>query len=78
MIKLGRMCIRHRVWVVKCLQDSSIFFVNHQDDKDEYLQVINIRSEKVVLSIVLEYDMGEALVNAIDAMTKYIKEEIKG
>lgn len=42
-----------------------------------YLQVINIRSEKVVLSIMLEYDMGEALTNAIDAMTKYIREEIK-
>lgn len=43
-----------------------------------YLQVINIRSEKVVIAIILEYDMGEDLINAIDIMIKYIKEEIKG
>ncbi len=42
-----------------------------------YLQVIDIKTERIVLSVMLEYDKGESLMSAIDTMTKLIKEELK-
>lgn len=42
-----------------------------------HLQIIDVKAGKAVLSIILEYDMGESITNAVDAMTKIIKEEIK-
>ena len=41
-----------------------------------HLQVIDIQTGKVILAIMLEYDKGENMANAIDVMTKIIKEEI--
>ncbi len=40
-----------------------------------YLQVIDARTEKVVLSVILEYDKGETVVNAVDVICRIIKEE---
>ena len=41
------------------------------------LQVIDINTEQIVLSIMLEYDKGENLTNAVDTMAKFIKDELK-
>ncbi len=41
------------------------------------LQVIDIKSEQIVLSIMLEYEKGESLTDAVDTMTKFIKDELK-
>lgn len=43
-----------------------------------YLQVIDIKTEKVILSVILEYDKGESITKAIDTMTEKIIEEMKG
>jgi len=43
-----------------------------------YLQLIDIKTEKVILAVILDYDKGESIINAIDMMTKIINEEIKG
>lgn len=42
-----------------------------------HLQIIDVRIGKAIISIILEYDMGENITNAVDAMVKIIKEEIK-
>lgn len=42
-----------------------------------HLQIIDVRIGKAIISIILEYDMGESITNAIDAITKIIREEIK-
>lgn len=42
-----------------------------------YLQLIDTRTEKVILTVVLEYDKGASIVNAVDTMTKMLKEEMK-
>jgi len=42
-----------------------------------HLQLMDIQSEQIVLSILLEYDMGENLSNSVDTMIKAVKEEIK-
>lgn len=42
-----------------------------------YLQIVDVLTEKVMLSIILEYDKGENIINAVDIMTKIIKEEMK-
>lgn len=42
-----------------------------------YLQVVAIQSEKVVVSIILEYDKGENIYNAIDTMTSIIRDEMR-
>jgi hypothetical protein len=42
-----------------------------------HIQIIDVQAGKSVLSIILECDMGENITNAIDAMAKTIKEEIK-
>jgi len=42
-----------------------------------YIQVIDIKTEQIVLSIMLEYDKGESLLNAVDTMTRLMKEELK-
>ncbi|MGD0078098.1 MAG: hypothetical protein ABSB91_05670 [Sedimentisphaerales bacterium] len=41
-----------------------------------YLQIIDIKTERVLLSITLEYDKGESITTAIDTMTKLIKEQL--
>ncbi len=43
-----------------------------------YLQVVDIKTEDVVLAIVLEYDKGENLVNAVDTIVEQIVKELKG
>jgi hypothetical protein len=42
-----------------------------------YLQVIDIKTEQIVLSIMLEYDKGENLTNAVDTLTKLLMDELK-
>ena len=42
-----------------------------------YLQVIDLKTEQIALSILLEYDKGENLLNAVDTMTKFLKSELK-
>ncbi len=42
-----------------------------------YLQVIDIKTEQIVLSVMLEYDKGGSLTDAVDAMTKLVKGELK-
>jgi hypothetical protein len=42
-----------------------------------HLKVIDIKTEQIALSIMLEYDKGENLTNAVDTMTKFIKDELK-
>lgn len=42
-----------------------------------YLQVVDMRTEKVTLAVILEYDKGENITNAVDTMTKLIINEIK-
>jgi hypothetical protein len=42
-----------------------------------YLQMIDIKTEKVVLAIMLEYDKGESITSAIDTVTEIIKDERK-
>lgn len=42
-----------------------------------YLQIIDIKSDKVILAMMLEYDKGESVMNAVDAVTNIIKEERK-
>ena len=42
-----------------------------------YLQAVDVRTRKVMLSLILEYDRGEDIPNAIDAAVKIIKEEMK-
>lgn len=41
-----------------------------------YLQVVDIQSEKVVVAIILEYDKGENIYNAVDTMTSIIRDEM--
>lgn len=41
-----------------------------------HLQIIDTQTEKVMLSVILEYDKGENIINAVDTMTKIIKDEI--
>jgi len=41
-----------------------------------HLQVIDARTEKVLLSIMLEYDQGENVTNATDAMAKILKDKM--
>lgn len=43
-----------------------------------HLQVIDVQTGKVALAIILEYDKGENITNAVDVMTKNIIENIKG
>lgn len=41
------------------------------------LELIDVKTEKVALIVILEYDKGENIVNAVDTMIKYVLEEIK-
>jgi len=41
-----------------------------------HLQVVDVKAERVVLSIMLEYDQGENLTNTIDTMAKLLKDEM--
>ena len=42
-----------------------------------HLQVVDVQTGKVVLAIIVEYDKGENIMNAVDSMTDYLKQEIK-
>jgi len=42
-----------------------------------HLQVIDVQTGKVILAVILEYDRGENITNAIDVITDIIKKEIK-
>jgi hypothetical protein len=42
-----------------------------------HVQVIDIKTEQIVLSITLEYEKGQNLTNAVDTMTKFLKDELK-
>ena len=42
-----------------------------------YLQMIDVKTERILLSIMLQYDKGGNLVDAVDALTKFIQEERK-
>lgn len=41
------------------------------------LQIIDINTERILLSIILEYDKGENITTAIDTCIKFIKDEMK-
>lgn len=43
-----------------------------------HIQIIDIQTEKIMLSVTLEFDKGENIINAVDTMTKIIKDEIGG